>query len=361
MFSYNGTLNLYESGKMNFLIVLIVAVLLGAGWYGFTRAYAPTTKRALQDPAGAERRNDVLGALRALAFFFLVNFVVTTIIVFAVALVIAIIAPPDKKPFMDAFGEVINSVSSDKGPLSALSIGGALVGLAGTVASVALSQILIRGQSLWDLGLRAYRALPVDLLMGLLLGPILFALIWFFETIAGYLPGSSGPIYNWAELAKWVVVFVCVAISEELIVRGYLLQTINQVWGGAVAIVASSLYWGIAHIFNPNASLISALNITVAGLLFAYAYSITGHLWLPIALHFSWNFAEGAIFGYPVSGFQIENSILQPAVEGPKALTGGLFGPEGGIVALLAIVIGALILYGWGRSRPGMPPTKEMK
>src|SRR5690349_12334701 len=123
---------------MNFLIVLIVAVILGAAWYGFTRVYAPTSKRSLQDPAGAERRQEVLVALRTLAFFFLVNFVVTTIIVFAAAFLIALIAPPDQKPFTEAFGDVINSVSSDKGPLSALSIGGALVGLVGTIISVTL-------------------------------------------------------------------------------------------------------------------------------------------------------------------------------------------------------------------------------
>lgn len=337
---------------MNFLIVLVVAVALGAAWYGFTRAYAPESKRAIQDPAGAERRTDILEALRALAFFFLVNFVVTTVIVFVVAFFIALIAPPDKKPFSDAFGDVINSVSQDKGALSALSIGGALVVLASTLVSVWFSQRVARREPLLNLGLRPYRALPLDLVMGLLLGPILFALVWLFDNAAGYLLGSSGPTYNWPELAKYVVIFACVAVSEELIVRGYLLQTINKVWGGTVAIVATSLYFGLAHLLNPNASLISALNITVAGLLFAYAYLISGHLWLPIVLHFSWNFAEGAIFGFPVSGFSVDNSILQPAILGPSAVTGGLFGPEGGLVGLLAILIGAAILYGWARSRP---------
>jgi membrane protease YdiL (CAAX protease family) len=346
---------------MNFVVVLFVAAVLGVVWYGYTRLYAPESKRAKEDPAGAVRRREIMAALRALAFFFLVNFVISTIIVFAAAFIIALIAPPDKKTFTDAFGDVINSASQDKGPLSALSIGGTLVGLISTVISVWLSQRVMRGQSLLDLGLRPYRALPLDVLMGLILGPILFALIWFFENFAGYLVGSTGPVYDWGALAKWAFIFLCVAISEELVVRGYLLQTINQVWGGAIAIVASSLYWGVAHILNPNASLISALNITVAGLLFAYAYSITGHLWLPIALHFSWNLAEGAIFGYPVSGFQVENSVLQPAVEGPKAVTGGLFGPEGGLVALFAILVGGAILYGWERSRRISTPKEDDK
>ncbi len=346
---------------MNFLIVLIVAVGLGAAWYGFTRAFAPTSKITREDPAGTERRSEILQTLRALAFFFLINFIVTTIIVFVVAFFIALIAPPNNKPFFDAYGETINSVSLEKGPLSALSIGGALVGLVGTIISVALSQRVARGQSLLDLGLRYYRAFPVDLVMGILLGPILFAAIWLFESATGFLLGSNGPTLNWLELAKWAVVFACIAINEELIVRGYLLQTINKVWGGAIAIVASSLYWGLAHLFNPNASLISVLNITVAGLLFAYAYIISGHLWLPIALHFSWNFAQGAIFGFPVSGFQVETSVLQPAIEGPKAVTGGLFGPEGGLVALFAIMLGAAILYGWGYSRQTVSPNKNDK
>ncbi|NWJ97658.1 MAG: CPBP family intramembrane metalloprotease [Chloroflexi bacterium] len=346
---------------MNFLVVLIVAAGLGSAWYGFTRVYDPKSKLALADPAGAERRADVIEALRVLAFFFLVNFVITTILVFIAAFFITLFAPPDKKPFVDAFGEIINSVSQDKGTLSPLSSGGVLVTLVGTLISVAVSQRVVRGRPLLELGLRPYKALPLDLIMGLLLGPLLFALIWFFETTAGFILASSGPTYNWGELAKWAAIFGAIAVSEELIVRGYLLQTINKAWGGTVAVVASSLFWGLAHIFNPNASLISALNVTVAGLLFAYAYFISEHLWLPMALHFSWNFAEGAIFGYPVSGFQVENSILQPALEGPKAITGGLFGPEGGLVALFAILVGALILYGWGQSRQTPTPKREKK
>jgi membrane protease YdiL (CAAX protease family) len=343
------------------MAVLIAAVGLVVAWYGITRFYGPASKIALANPAGAERRSDIIEALRALAFFFLINFVVTTIIVFIAAFFIALIVPPDKMSFIEAFGETINSVSRDKGSLSALSIGGALVAVVVTVISVAISQRVVRGRPLLDLGLRPYKALPLDVVMGLLLGPILFALIWLFESTIGFILGSNAPTYNWVELAKWVVIFACVAVSEELMVRGYLLQTINKAWGGAVAIVATSLFWGLAHIFNPNASLISALNVTLAGLLFAYAYLISEHLWLPIAFHFSWNFAEGAIFGYPVSGFQIDNSILQPAIDGPKAITGGLFGPEGGLVVLFAILVGALTLYGWGRSRQTLTPKKDGK
>ena len=348
---------------MNFLIVLIVAAGLGLAWYGFTRAYDPKAKIARENPAGAKRRADILAALRALAFFFLVNFVITTLVVFVAAFFLALIAPPKQKAFADAFGEIINSVSTDKGPLGALSIGGALVGLGAMLITVFISQRVARNQAVLDLGLRPYKALPFDLIMGLLRGPLLFALIWLLESSTGFLLGTVGnsASYDWGELAKWALIFACIAVSEELMVRGYILQTINQAWGGAVAVVASSLYWGLAHILNPNASLISALNITVAGLLFAYAYFITGSLWLPIALHFSWNFAQGAIFGYSVSGFKVENSILQPIIEGPKAITGGLFGPEGGLVALLAILMGALILYGWGRSRQVSPADKSNK
>jgi membrane protease YdiL (CAAX protease family) len=349
---------------MNPLVRLIFAVVLGITWFVVNRAYTASSRVNKEDPAGVEQRQYITGALRALAFFGLIWFIASTVVIFVFGLVIAIIESIGGQGFGDAFTDTINSASGGDGSLNPLSLWGALATLIATVTAVWLSQRFARGKSILDLGLRLYRELPLDALLGLVLGPLLFAVIFQLEQLFGYLVGNRGPTFSWGDLIQYFVIFVCVAVSEELVVRGYFLQVLNEVWGGQVAIIVTSLFWGFAHLLNPRATLLGALNIVVAGALFAYAYSMTGKLWLPIILHFSWNFAEGAIFGYPVSGYPVSGTIFEPLVNGPQELTGGLFGPEGGILSLLAILIGGLVLYGWDKIRrpPALkdePPSKS--
>lgn len=342
---------------MNPLVRLIFAAALGIAWFAVNRVYASGSRADQQDPAGIEQRRYITGALRALAFFGLIWFIASTVIIFVFGLVITIVDPPNQRGFGDAFTETINSASGGEGSLSPVSLWGAIATLLATVTAVWVSQRVARGKSILDLGLRLYRELPLDALLGLVLGPLLFAIIFQLEQVLGYLVGNRGPIFSWGDLVQYFVIFVCVAVSEELVVRGYFLQVLNEVWGGTVAIIVTSLFWGFAHLLNPRATLLGALNIVVAGVIFAYAYSMTGKLWLPIIFHFSWNFAEGAIFGYPVSGYPVTGSIFEPLVNGPQELTGGLFGPEGGVLSLFAILIGGLVLYGWDKIR--RPPSLE--
>jgi membrane protease YdiL (CAAX protease family) len=344
---------------MNPLVRLILAVALGVAWYAVSRAYAAGSRVNKEDPAGLEQRHRVTGGLRALAFFGLVWFIASTAVIFIFALVIAIVAPPENRNFGEGFADIINSASGATGPLNPFSLWGAIGTMVATIAAVWISQRVARGKSILDLGLRPYRELPLDLLLGIFLGPLLFAIIFQLEQLLGYIVGNRGPTFNWSQLAQAFAIFICVAVSEELVVRGYFLQVLNEVWGGAVSVVVTSLFWGFAHLLNPRATMLGSLNIVVAGLIFAYAYSLTGKLWLPIALHFSWNFAEGAIFGYPVSGFPVSGPVFEPLVNGPQEMTGGLFGPEGGLLSLLAILIGGVILYGWDKIRrpPGLENT----
>ncbi len=345
---------------MNPIVRLILAGALGLAWYVVTRAYAPNNRLNKEDPAGFGQRREISRALQAMAFLGLVWFILSTIVLFIFSLVLALVAPPNQRGFGEAFGELLNSATGSSGPLSPLSLGGAVAQVIATVGAVWLTQRVARGKSLFDLGLRPYPALPFDLVLGLILGPLLFAMLFQAENVLGYLVGVSGPSFGRAwELSQWLLVFLCVAVSEELVVRGFFLQVINEVWGGTAAVVTTSVFWGFAHLLNPRATLLGVFNIIVAGLVFAYAYNITGRLWLPIFFHFSWNFAQGAIFGYPVSGYVIEPSVFQPFVNGPSEITGGLFGPEGGLLSLFAIILGGLILYGWERSRRPSQPQKQ--
>ncbi|HEX2916439.1 MAG TPA: CPBP family intramembrane glutamic endopeptidase [Chloroflexia bacterium] len=345
---------------MNPLIRLVTAAILIVAWFVFSRVYSPENKLAKNDPVGNIRRREIVGAFKAMAFFCLLWFVASTVVIFIFGLVIAIVAPPNQRGFADAFSEVINSSSGFSGPLNPFSLWGAVATLVATVAAVWISQRVARGQSFLKLGLQPNREMPLDLLLGLILGPLLFAIIFQAESLLGYLAGSTGPHYDWGSLFQWLVIFLCIAISEELVVRGYFLQITNQVWGGAIAVIATSVGWSLAHVLNPHISVLAVMNVVIAGLVFAYAYNITGRLWLPMAFHFSWNFAEGAIFGYPVSGYTIDNSVFQTFINGPQEVTGGLFGPEGGMLGLFAIILAGLAFYAWDRLRRPPQTDKEV-
>jgi uncharacterized protein len=138
--------------------------------------------------------------------------------------------------------------------------------------------------------------------------------------------------FSATDLFTSAVGMLIVAVTEELVFRGYLLNNLLQSMNKWVALVLTSLLFAIMHGTNPNISVIALLNIFIAGLLLGINYIYTNNLWYAILLHFTWNFLQGPVLGYEVSGVNLE-SILHQQLEGNPLLTGGVFGFEGSIVA----------------------------
>jgi len=121
---------------------------------------------------------------------------------------------------------------------------------------------------------------------------------------------------------------IMASVGEELLFRGVLFRILEQAFGTLAALLASALLFGLAHIVNPDATLIGALAIAIeAGLLLGVAYVVTRNLWFAIGLHLAWNFAQGGIFG-PASGRE-PHGLVRLAFAGPDWLTGGTLGVEG--------------------------------
>jgi membrane protease YdiL (CAAX protease family) len=216
-------------------------------------------------------------------------------------------------------------------------------------------RFLDRG-SLLDLGLHRERGWLKEVTGGLLLGVVLIGLLFLAQGAAGWLQVLG---FAWqfqplslvlANLLGYFAMMTLVAIYEELAFRGYILQNLDADWGAIVALTASSIIFGILHGLNPDFTLLALANIALAGVLLGACYYVTRQLWLPMGLHFAWNFVQGPVLSLPVSGLQTKGLLLIETGGNPM-ITGGTFGPEGGLLTTIAMSLGLLILWVWRRKQ----------
>jgi membrane protease YdiL (CAAX protease family) len=205
-------------------------------------------------------------------------------------------------------------------------------------------------------GLRAgRRALGREGLAGLALGLASMLAVGAAYSVLGWVAWEVEPQAGtiWPALALSAGALLPAAAAEEIVFRGYVLRTLETWRGWPLALAVSSVLFGLAHAANPNVTGLALANIALAGAAFALTYRLAGRrLWLPIAYHFLWNYAQGPLLGFPVSGLGF-GAAARATVEGPPAWTGGAFGPEGGLVvtAILLLTCGGLWL--WGREEAG--------
>ncbi|MFZ5856548.1 MAG: CPBP family intramembrane glutamic endopeptidase [Chloroflexota bacterium] len=223
-------------------------------------------------------------------------------------------------------------------------------------ASIFIARRFLDKRSVESLGLRLDGFVAKDLLVGIGITFVIMGLIYLAMSAVGWITFEG---FAWqfepiptvmGGVLTFLVVFLFVGWNEELLSRGYHLQTIasgtNLFWG----VVLSSAVFGLLHLGNPNATWVSALGIFFAGLFLAYGYLRTGQLWLSIGLHIGWNFFEGVVFGFPVSGLDIYR-LTRIQVHGPEMWTGGAFGPEAGLIVLPALLVGAGLIFLYTRGR----------
>lgn len=173
----------------------------------------------------------------------------------------------------------------------------------------------------------------MELGAGFLLGLLMFALV--IGCIAAL--GSYHVIGHNDASIVFAALFgaLLTGVFEELLVRGVLFRIVEDSLGSYWALAVSAAFFGAAHLGNPHATLLAGAAITIeAGIMLAAAYMLTRHLWLPIGLHAGWNFTQGGIFGVAVSGTP-PHGVLQSTLTGPVWLSGGEFGAESSVVAIV--------------------------
>ena len=191
-----------------------------------------------------------------------------------------------------------------------------------------------------------------DIWHGILLGVV------FFGAVVGVmaLEGSyaiTGAQFNWFPQLSSFLFFFLVAVFEEIIFRGVFFRMIDDRWNTAVALILSSAAFGAMHLFNPGATLWSAVAIAIeAGLVLGAAYKCSGTLWLPIGIHWAWNYVQGNILGFAVSGNPVQDKVFSAIITGPDWMTGGVFGAEASVPAVgIGLLLTIILLANCKRDR----------
>ena len=233
---------------------------------------------------------------------------------------------------------------------------GALVTSLAITFSVYIARRYIDQRSFTSLGLQVDSHTLVDILFGIgltgLMMGLIFLVLWALNWIQ--IESFAWQVESWGNVAAsilvMVVLFTFVSWQEELLMRGYWLQNLSEGLSQSLGVLLSSAFFALAHWFNPNLDWLGLLGLFAAGLFLAYGYLRTRQLWLPIGLHLGWNFFEGTLFGFPVSG-QYQYQLIRQTVTGPELITGGSFGPEAGLILLPVLVLGAVGIYWYTRAR----------
>jgi membrane protease YdiL (CAAX protease family) len=211
---------------------------------------------------------------------------------------------------------------------------------------------LFEKKPLGSIGLAFCGRWKTELGIGLSLGVAMIVIVASLEWGLGLARFSRNSISAEQVLvggAYYGLLFAVAAVSEEITFRGYPFQRLVEAIGPAGAVAILSISFGLVHLENPSHTWLSTLNTIAIGVPLAVAYLRTRALWLPIGLHFAWNFVLGYGLGLPVSGILFSKALLQASVHGPAWLTGGNYGPEGSGLAT-GVILAATIYLLFSRS-----------
>ncbi|MBI3242643.1 MAG: CPBP family intramembrane metalloprotease [Chloroflexi bacterium] len=221
--------------------------------------------------------------------------------------------------------------------------------------TVFLARRFLDRRTILSLGFARLNAVK-DAVAGFVIAGLIMGAIFVIEWALGWLRVES---MAWTteslftviiQLFVWLLIFLAGAWTEELLCRGYWLQNIAEGRGLVWGVIVSSVLFGLLHGLNPNVTVTAIALLVLAGVFLAVPYLYTRQLWMSIGLHLGWNYFEGNIFGFQVSGLDTFR-LIRSTVSGPELITGGAFGPEAGLIVLVAMALGTLLIYFYTRGR----------
>lgn len=220
------------------------------------------------------------------------------------------------------------------------------------LAVLAASLLLFRleGRPWSELGL-SVRGHGRGLLYGFLLAAVLYGIGFGLSLALGEVK-VTGVHWQPGRLAGAWLFFLLVALFEEILVRGFILgRLLRSGMNRFLALFLSASLFGLLHLFNPHVGLLPLVNLVLAGMMLGASYLYTRNLCFPVSLHLFWNWIQGPVLGYPVSGMGSMATCLQLQVPHPTALNGGAFGFEGSLLCTVLVALSTLLIVRWGERR----------
>lgn len=244
--------------------------------------------------------------------------------------------------FFDTLADQVATISGNSDRTFGFVLLGLLFSFILSVLLVVLFIRLIDRQSVSSIGF-AYRNRLPDAIVGFLIPVIILgtvSLILFFNNNLEWtdIRFDSGDFLN------GLFLMIVISVGEEMVFRGYILNNLLQSLNKSLALAISAALFALMHSNNPSVDVVAMINLFAGGLLLGINYIFTKNLWFSILLHTAWNFFQGPVLGFPVSGVEFE-SILNPETKGMSLLTGGAFGLEASLITGVILIVVVLLLY----------------
>jgi membrane protease YdiL (CAAX protease family) len=199
-------------------------------------------------------------------------------------------------------------------------------------------------RSLSEMGLKPVLKHSKELLVGLALGAASMTVVFLSLILSG-----SSEVVSWkphfsSEQLVYLVLYIFVGFAEEIFSRGYMMSVMRQTKSISLIIFVPSIIFALLHSMNTGVGIIPYINLALVGVLFAVMYLRSGNLWMCIGYHITWNYFQGYVYGFKVSG-QAADGIITTTAKKFSLLNGSAFGPEGGIFVTIIILVGLLFVY----------------
>lgn len=219
-----------------------------------------------------------------------------------------------------------------------------------TISSLVFFRVkVIERRSLSSIGLNKNNWLK-KYLLGFFIGLVMMSIIVLILLSFGYITIEKNPIQpvGVSAISSILVIlfgWIIQGATEEIVTRGWLLNVLSNKYNIGVGLLISSTLFGLMHLSNPNVNYIAVINIILVGLFYGFYVIKTNDLWAVCGMHTAWNFAQGNLFGFEVSGIDVSvGSLIDLNLVGNDFVTGGIFGPEAGIVATFILLVSIIIL-----------------
>lgn len=207
-------------------------------------------------------------------------------------------------------------------------------------------------RKLSDIGFTNIKSSWKDLCIGLLIGAISFTIVAIMLLLTNSVELSnnfSQPNFTSALITQ-LIIFIFVGINEELFSRGYCMTVLKQTKKSWVPVVFSSIIFALMHSMNEGISLLAYINLFLFGIVMAYLFIKTKNIWMCIGYHITWNYFQGNVFGFLVSG-NTTDSIYSIKIINANLINGGSFGPEGGLIVTVLLIVTIIGIYRFLPSR----------